>query len=158
MDDPRGWRNEVLTLNPLGEFLDVYGKNHPISPGEPYIISSGVYPVNSTNFGKIAVIICNDVHWTDTTRRLVQRGAKLIALPTLESVGIAQEQVAQAVLRAVENRVAFVKADVAYAAAIIDPFGRIIAMRDGSPDGETFALVTDVPLSSAGLYIPNLAM
>ncbi|MBA4408693.1 MAG: hypothetical protein Q8S54_05280 [Bacteroidota bacterium] len=42
--------------------------------------------------------------------------------------GIAFEQVAQSVLRAVENRVAVVKTDVAYAAAIIDPNGNIIAL------------------------------
>jgi apolipoprotein N-acyltransferase len=44
--------------------------------------------------------------------------------------------------------VAIVKADVAYAAAIIDPYGNIVALRDGSPDGAAFALVEDVPLGT----------
>ncbi|MBN2548455.1 MAG: carbon-nitrogen hydrolase family protein [Anaerolineales bacterium] len=149
LDDPRGWRNEAVMLTPEGEFLQVYGKNHATSPGEPPILTAGVYPVYDTSLGRLATIICNDVHWTDTSRRLARDGAQLISVPTLEIPGIALEQVAQSVLRAVENRVAVVKTDVAYAAAIIDPYGRIIALRDGSPDGAAFALTADVPLGTS---------
>lgn len=156
IDDPRGWRNEMVMLTPAGEFLDVYGKNHPTSPGEPPIISAGVYPVYDTPLGRLATIICNDVHWTDTSRILANKGAQLIAVPTLEIPGIALEQVAQSVLRAVENRVATVKTDVAYAASITDPYGRIVALRDGSPDGAAFALVADVPLGGGGTLYGKL--
>lgn len=149
LDDPRGWRNEMVMLTPDGRFLAVYGKNHPTSPGEPPIITAGVYPVYETSLGPLATIICNDVHWTVNTRRLARNGAQLIAVPTLEVPGIALEQVAQSVLRAVENRVAVVKTDAAYAAAIIDPYGRILALRNASPDGAAFALVADVPLGAA---------
>lgn len=152
MDDPRGWRNEMVLLTPEGEFMDVYGKNHPTSPGEPAIISSGVYPVYNTPLGQIATIICNDVHFTDTARTLAGNGAQLIAVPTLEIPGIALEQVAQSVFRAVENRVAVVKADAAYAAVIIDPYGRMVAFRNGSPDGAAFALVADVPLGTSPTF------
>lgn len=148
LDDPRGWRNEAVLLTPEGRFLAVYGKNHPTSPGEPRIITAGVYPVYDTSLGRLATIICNDVHWTDTARTLALKGAQLIAVPTFETPGIALEQVAQSVLRAVENRVAVVKTDSAYAAAIIDPYGKIVALRDASPDGAAFALVADVPLGT----------
>ena len=156
LDDPGGWRNEAVMLTPDGQFLEVYGKNHPTSPGEPPIITSGVYPVYETSLGKLGTIICNDVHWTDTSRTLVLKGAQLITLPTLEGPGMALEQVAQSVLRAVENRVAIVKADAAYAAAIIDPYGKIVALRNGSPDGAAFALVADVPLGTSGTLYSKL--
>lgn len=156
IDDPGGWRNEAVMLTPDGQFLEVYGKNHPTSPGEPPIITSGVYPVYDTSLGILGTIICNDVHWTDTSRTLALKGAQLIALPTLEGPGMALEQVAQSVLRAVENRVAIVKADAAYAAAIIDPYGNIVALRNGSPDGAAFALVADVPLGTAGTLYSKL--
>lgn len=148
IDDPHGWRNEAVLLTPDGQFLQVYAKNHPTSPGEPPIITAGVYPVYDTSLGKLATIICNDVHWTDTARILARKGAQLITVPTLETSGIALEQVAQSVLRAVENRVAVVKADAAYAAVIIDPYGNIIALRNASPNGAAFALVGDVPLGT----------
>lgn len=156
IDDPGGWRNEAVMITPDGQFLEVYGKNHPTSPGEPPIITSGVYPVYDTNLGKLGTIICNDVHWTDTSRTLALKGVQLIALPTLEGPGMALEQVAQSVLRAVENRVAIIKADAAYAAAIIDPYGNIVALRNGSPDGAAFALVADVPLGTASTLYSKL--
>jgi apolipoprotein N-acyltransferase len=149
VDDPRGWRNEAVLLTPEGLFLEVYGKNHPTSPGEPPIVTAGVYPVYETSLGRLATIICNDVHWTNTSRILTLKGAQLIAVPTLEAPGIALEQVAQSVMRAVENHVAVVKSDVAYAAAIIDPYGNIIAQHNASPNGAAFALVADVPLGTA---------
>ena len=148
VNDPRGWRNEMVMLTPEGKFLDVYGKNHPTSPGEPPIVTSGKYPVYDTELGRLATIICNDVHWTNTSRIFARKGAQLIAVPTLEGPGIALEQVAQSILRAVENRVAVVKTDVAYAAAIIDPYGHIIALRNASPNGAAFALVDNVPLGT----------
>ena len=148
LDDPAGWRNEMVLLTPDGDFLEVYGKNHPTSPGEPPIVTSGSYPVYDISQGRIATLICNDVHFTDVSRKLARNGAQLIAVPTLEGPGIALEQVAQSVMRAVENRVAIVKADVAYAAAIIDPYGRIVALRNGAPQGEAFALVAEVPLGT----------
>lgn len=148
LDGPDGWRNEAVLLTPAGEFLETYGKNHPTSPGEPPISSSGVYPVYATDLGRLAVMICNDVNWTDTARTLARGGAQLIALPTLEGPGITLEGVAQSVLRAVENRTALVKADVAYASAIIDPYGRLVALHDGSPAGDANALVADVALGS----------
>ncbi|MCK5136993.1 MAG: hypothetical protein KAR19_14500 [Bacteroidales bacterium] len=152
VDDPRGWRNEMVLLTPEGDFMETYGKNHPTSPGEPPIITSGVYPVYDIDLGQVSTLICNDVHYTDVSRRLARNGAQLIAVPTLEGPGIALEQVAQSTLRAVENRVAVVKADVAYASAIIDPFGNIVALRNGSPDGEAFALVADVPLGTGTTF------
>jgi apolipoprotein N-acyltransferase len=149
-DDPRGWRNEMVLLTPEGEFLQVYGKNHGSSPGEGPIATAGVYPVYDTPFGQVATIICNDVNFTDTTRKLANNGAQLVAYPTWEvsMPGFHFELPVQGVLRGVENRVAIVKADTAFSAMISDPYGRILAQRDGSPDGEAFALVADVPLGT----------
>lgn len=149
-DDPRGWRNEQVMLTPDGKFLQVYGKNHPSSPGEPPIVSAGAYPVYDTPFGKVSTLICNDINYTDTMRKLALNGAQLVAVPTHETgaPGFSYEIPIQGVLRAVENRVASVKADSAWSALIADPYGRIIARRNGAPDGEAFALVADVPLGS----------
>ena len=50
--------------------------------------------------------------------------------------------------RAVENRVAMIKADVAFDSAIVDPYGRILA-RAVTPEGGAATLVADVPLGTA---------
>ena len=148
--DSRGWRNEAVMLTPSGEFMPVYGKDHESSPGEPPIATAGTFPVYETPLGKIGTIICNDVNYTDSSRFLARNGAQLITIPTLETgvPGFHWEVGIQGVLRAVENRVATVKADVAYSAMIVDPYGRILGRRDGAPEGEAFALVADVPLGT----------
>ena len=149
-DDPSGWRNEAVMLTPAGEFLPVYGKDHESSPGEPPIVSAGTYPVYDTPLGKIGTIVCNDVMYTDSTRYLTRNGAQLITIPTMETLGpgFHYEVGIQGVLRAVENRVATVKADVAYSAMIVDPYGRILARRDAAPEGGAYALIADVPLGT----------
>ncbi len=157
-DDPRGWRNEMVMLAPDGAFLPVYAKNHGSSPGEADSVTSRVYPVYDTPYGKLATIICNDVNFTDTTRILAAKGAQLVAVPTWEvsMPGFHYEETIQSVLRAVENRVATVKADTAFASVITDPYGRIIARRDGAPIGEAFALVADVPLGTGNTITMKL--
>jgi apolipoprotein N-acyltransferase len=149
-DDPRGWRNEAVMLTPAGEFLPVYGKDHESSPGEPPIATAGTYPVYDTPLGTIGTVVCNDVMYTDSSRYLTRNGAQLITIPTMETLGpgFHYEVGIQGVLRAVENQVATVKADVAYSAMIVDPYGRILAQRDAAPDGAAFALVADVPLGA----------
>jgi apolipoprotein N-acyltransferase len=49
------------------------------------------------------------------------------------------------ILRAVENRVAFIKVDNAGLGMIVDPFGRIIAQKNST---KPYALVADVPLGT----------
>ncbi len=143
------WRNEAVMLTPQGEFLAVYGKNFPSTPGEPPIVTAGSYPVYETPLGNLATIICNDVNHTASTRTLARNGAQLITVPTLETgaPGLGWEQRTQMVLRAVENRVSTVKVDAAGIAMVVDPYGRILA-DETFPEGEAHALVADVPLGT----------
>ena len=146
-DDPQGWRNEAVMLTPEGDFLDIYGKNYASVPTEPRIVSSGVYPIHETDIGRLGTIICNDVNFPQTTRSLARKGAQLITVPTYESgaPGLGWKQRTQVVLRAVQNRVAVIKADNAGISMIIDPYGHILAHAEKAPN-EAFALVADVPL------------
>jgi apolipoprotein N-acyltransferase len=75
-----------------------------------------------------------------------------LAIPTLETyiTGLEKFFYIQMVFRSVENRIPTVKADGAFSASIIDPYGRILAKRSGAPEGEAFALVADVPVVESG--------
>jgi apolipoprotein N-acyltransferase len=143
------WRNEAVMLMPSGEFTAVYGKNYPSEPGEPRIVSAGAYPVWETELGRLSTIICNDVNFTETTRTLASKGAQIVAVPTYETFGpgLGWEQRTQTVLRAVENRVAVVKAEAAGVSMIVDPYGHIVAQAD-MPAGTSNALVADVTLGT----------
>jgi apolipoprotein N-acyltransferase len=147
--DARGRRhNEVLLMTPAGDVLGVYGKDHPGTFAGDYSDTRGTYPVFETGLGPIATIICYDLDFTDTARKVAGGGARLVATPSADLPAIADTHYTHLVFRAIENRVTMVKADNEFDSAIIDPWGRILA-RAVSPDGGLqTTLVADVPLGS----------
>ena len=142
-----GLRNEATVINPQGEFMGVFGKDHPVVFGGETSLTRGTYPVYDTPLGKMGTIICYDLAYTDTARKLARAGAQLIAVPSNDWGAIAEKHYAHVVFRAVENRVAMIKADGGYDSAIIDPYGRIAALAS-YPQGGEATLVADVQAGS----------
>lgn len=139
-------RNEATVLSPQGDFLGVFGKDHPV----PFVGERGTrlgrYPVYETPVGRLATIICYDMDFLDSARKVARNGAQLIAVPSLDGPSLAASHYGMAVFRAVENRVAVVKSDGSGSdSAIIDPYGRILE-RAVTPEGGEVVLVADVPL------------
>jgi len=151
-------RNAAVPLTPAGEFLAIYGKSHP-APGEIWDPDAGKYPVyDLPSLGAWGTIICHDANFTEPARILTRKGARLLAVPTFETYIPGFERIfyIQMVFRSVENRIATVKADSAFSSAIIDPYGRVLKLRSGAPDGEAFALVVDVPVVESGTLYTRL--
>ena len=148
MKTEQGLRNEVTVLTPEGEFLGVYGKDHPVAWGGETSLTRGTHLAYDTSLGCLGTIICYDLDFTDTARKVARNGAQIIAVPSFDWPEIAAKHYSHVVFRAVENRVALVKADVAFDSAIVDPYGRILA-RAVTPEGEQAVLVADVPLGTA---------
>jgi len=140
-----GFRNEATVINPEGEFLGVFGKDHPVVFGGETSLSRGTYPVYETSIGTLATIICYDLDYTDTTRKMVIQGAQLVGVPSNDWGSIADKHYTHVVFRAVENRVAMVKADGSFDSAIIDPYGRILKLAV-FPDGGEATLIADVQI------------
>jgi apolipoprotein N-acyltransferase len=148
-------RNEATILSPEGHFLGVYGKNHPVIFVQEQSRTRGTYPTYETDLGKIGTIICYDLDFTDTARKVARNGAELIAVPSGDWPGIADRHYAHLVFRATENRVAMIKADHSYDSAIIDPRGRIVdSVIDKS--GQRATLVADVPVAKGQSLQRNL--
>ncbi len=148
-----GLRNEATVLNPEGDFLGTFGKDHPVTFGGETSLTRGTYPVYDTALGKLGTIICYDLDFTDTARKLARQGAQLIAVPSNDWGAITYKHYTHLVFRAVENRVAMVKADGGYDSAVIDPYGRVVGLAT-EPEGGEATLVADVPLGS-GASTPN---
>jgi apolipoprotein N-acyltransferase len=140
-----GFRNEATVLDPRGEFLGVFGKDHPVVFAGETSLTRGSYPVYETPLGVLGTIICYDLDYTDTARKLAAQGAQLIGVPSNDWGSIAEKHYTHVVFRAVENRVAMVKADGGFDSAIIDPYGRIHALA-AFPEGGEATLVADVPI------------
>jgi apolipoprotein N-acyltransferase len=139
------WRNEAVLLTPLGEFLDVYGKNHAF--GEPRTAMNGVFPVYSTPLGRLATLICHDANYTDITRKLARNDAQVVGAPIREFGGFGEQYWTNALFRAVENRTAIVVTGVSTVSALINPDGSIVAL-DLNAGGSRETLVGDVTLGT----------
>ncbi len=140
-----GSRNEATLLAPNGKFLGTYGKDHPVAFVGETSLTRGTYPVYQTELGPLGIIICYDLDFTDTARKIVKNGARLITIPSHDWSAIASKHYSHLIFRAIENRVTMIKADVGYDSAIVDPYGRIIE-RAVTPGYDCAILVADVPL------------
>ena len=148
-EDERGrHHNEVTLLTPEGEFLGVYGKDHPGTFAGDFSDTGGTYPVYDTDLGPISTIICYDLDFTDTARHMARGGARLVATPSADVPSIAQIHFTHLAFRAIENRVSMVKADNEFDSAIIDPYGRVLRKAISSDGGRQATLVAEVPLGS----------
>lgn len=141
------FRNEATVISPAGEFLGVFGKDHPVVFGGETSPTRGTYPVYQTPMGTLATIICYDLDFTDTARKVTRQGAQIIAVPSNDWSGIAYKHYTHVVFRAVENRVAMIKSDGGYDSAVVDPYGRVLALAT-FPEGGEATLVADVPVGS----------
>jgi apolipoprotein N-acyltransferase len=148
-EDDRGrHHNEVTLLTPEGDFVGVYGKDHPGTFAGDFSDTGGTYPVYETALGPVATIICYDLDFTDTARHMARGGARLVATPSADVPSLAYVHFTHLVFRAIENRVAMVKADNEFDSAIIDPYGRVLAKATSWEGGLRATLVAAVPLGS----------
>lgn len=138
--------NKALVLGPDGQTLGVYDKVHPvIAEGEGF--HQPFLPLAfRADFGTFGVAICFDNHFLDVVPAIVGNGARLIAMPSLIWAGEARNQLAIEVFRAVENRVAYDKAELGWSSAIVRPDGTVVALTLPAAKPTWRLLVADVPM------------
>jgi apolipoprotein N-acyltransferase len=139
-------RNQAVLLSPDGTFSEPYNKTH-IPPGEAYDVEGGVFPVFGTPFGQLSSLICADSNYTDITRYITRNGAQLIAAPYREFKGFGEQLWQNVTFRAVENQTPMVVTGAASVSAIIDPYGRQVAL-DFDREGSGLIQVADVTLGT----------
>lgn len=144
--------NTALLWSPEGKVVLVYYKTKRVlAEGEAFEPGS-VYPAVQTPFGMLGMIICFDIDFPDgPPRRVTQSGAQMILAPSIDVGSIADARTASTVFRAVENRVAMVKADVAWDSVLAAPNGEVIARTViRSDEGAQALVVADVPMGPGG--------
>ena len=145
---PEGLYNQVVVVSPQGEFLGTYGKAHPVSyVGETSLAHNG-YPVFDTPVGKLGTIICYDLTYADTARGAARNGAQIIAAPSNDWPELYDKEYIMPMYRAIENRVALIKADTQFDSVIVDPYGRILSL-SSSAQGKEALVMADVPIGTA---------
>ncbi len=101
-----------------GKYRKVYLPREEIEGG---LTPGNDYPVFTTDFGRVGMMICWDVQYADPARALALHGAELILMP----IWGGNETLAEA--RAIENRVFLATSGYDYPTHVLDPDGKILA-------------------------------
>lgn len=126
--------NTAVLLDREGEISGKYRKTHlPLCEAEDGVTPGNDYPVFTTDFGKIGIMVCWD-HWFPEVARILRKnGAEIMFIPTLGYVPL------QARARAIDNGVFVVVSGrrqfPAGASSIIDPEGNYIGVADNKEAG-----------------------
>jgi predicted amidohydrolase len=118
----------------IGKYRKVCLPREEIEGG---ITPGAEYPVFDTDFGRVGMMICWDVHFPEVARELAARGAEVIFMP----IWGGNETLAQA--RAIENQIYLVASGYDFKTAIYDKAGEAVASTTADP----MVIVTEVDLN-----------
>jgi predicted amidohydrolase len=114
--------NTAVLIDREGRFAGKYRKVYlPREEYEAGLTPGNEYPVFDTDFGRIGLMICYDVFYTDPAKALAAQGAEMILLP----IWGGDETLAKA--RAIENRIFLITSGYDHPTYIMDPDGERIS-------------------------------
>lgn len=144
--------NTGLLWSPRGDVEVVYLKTKRVIVEGERFTPGTEYPTVSTPQGVLGMIICFDIDFPDgPARKTARNGAQMILAPSIDFSSVADVRAASTAFRAIENRVAMVKADVAWDSVIVAPNGRVVANTAAHDErGGQALLMADVPLGPRG--------
>jgi len=129
--------NTGVLIDRQGALLGKYRKTH-LAPGEGILSGrtpGDTYPVFQTDFGKVAFLICYDLHFPEPARIYALKGVDVLLNPNAgdgrEKGGLWESVVR---VRAVDNQVHLL-ASIRNRrnSCVVSPKGEILSMADGSP-------------------------
>ncbi|MBI3209442.1 MAG: carbon-nitrogen hydrolase family protein [Candidatus Solibacter usitatus] len=115
--------NTAVLLDRQGRLVGKYRKVYlPREEYEKGLAPGNTFPVFDTDFGRVGMMICYDVFFSDPAYALAKQGAEVILLP----IWGGNETLAAA--RAIENRVFLVTSGYDHPTYIMDPDGERISV------------------------------
>lgn len=114
--------NTAVLLDRQGRLIGKYRKVYlPREEYESGLTPGNSFPVFDTDFGRIGLMICYDVFFSDPAKALAAQGAEVILLP----IWGGDETLAKA--RAIENRIFLVTSGYGHPTYIMDPYGERVS-------------------------------
>jgi apolipoprotein N-acyltransferase len=130
---------------PDGSLQAVYYKIHPVIPMGEKFKAPEAYRTFETRLGPLSMMICFDADFPLESRLITLTGAELIGVPSAGPAKTGRFRISSLVFRAIENRVAYVRGDLAWESVIVGPDGVVIKRTAStSPEGQTALLVAAV--------------
>jgi predicted amidohydrolase len=114
--------NAGILLDRSGKIAGKYRKVQlPFEELSAGVAPGDSFPVFTTDFGKVGIMICHDASFVEPARELALNGAELILLP----IWGGRQPLVRA--RAIENGVYLAAAGYDYDSEIVDPLGHVLA-------------------------------
>lgn len=114
--------NTAILLDREGRLVGKYRKVYlPREEYENGLTPGNAFPVFDTDFGRVGMMICYDVFFSDPAKALAAQGAEVILLP----IWGGDEVLAKA--RAIENRIFLVTSGYDHPTYIMDPYGERVS-------------------------------
>jgi len=114
--------NTAVLIDRSGALAGTYRKVYlPREEVEGGLTAGSSYPVFTTDFGTVGLMICWDTQFADPARALALAGAELLLVP----IAGGNETLVKA--RAIENRVFLASSGYDYPTAVVDPDGHVLA-------------------------------
>ncbi len=132
--------NTAILVDRKGKLAGKYRKAYlPREEVEAGVAPGDECPVFETDFGKVGLMICWDVQYTEPAQRLALKGAEIVLLPIWDG----SETLMKA--RAIENRVFLVTCAYGNPSWVLDPDGQVLA--EAGSDSRTGVAIADIDLS-----------
>ena len=132
--------NTAVLLDRNGSLI---GKHHkiqlPLQDASAGLTPGDAVTVFDTDFGRVALLICQDISFPEPAREAALQGAELLLVP------IWGGKTTLVHARAMENGIHLAASGYDYASEVIDPLGNVLA--SVAPTGGPGAAVAEVDLS-----------
>lgn len=132
--------NSAVIFSSAGKIVAHYSKSHLMGL-EPFNREGRQFPVFSTPFGRIGILVCFDRQLPETSRILAVKGAQIILVPAF---GLGMEEINEDIMmrtRAYENGV-YVAHVHPRNTFIVDPKGNIVAQSRSFSEEIVIAKIT----------------
>jgi apolipoprotein N-acyltransferase len=124
--------NEAVWISPSGEVKWHYLKTRPVPGMENLKVGDGSIPVDKTEFGAVATVICFDMDHPIFINQAGHSGADIMLVPSNDWPDIVPFHTYMAMFRGIENGFSIVRATGNGLSAAFDYQGRTLAASDYS--------------------------
>ena len=144
---PRPLENKIVLINPEGDAVISYRKNHPVQGWEARVmrVGDGRLPVVDTSVGRVGTAICFDADFPEFIRQAGRNAADLLIVAANDWVAIKRVHADMAAFRAVETGAAVIRPAASGLSTAVDPWGRVLGVSDYFASGDR-TLTVQVPV------------